>query len=90
MGNILSLGLNFGMKFAVKFATSNSTIWALAITVFLQLLQIYLEWFKEDKAMKEAYVKFVKEMSDKMLVSVKIKESAESQYDELNKKQDGV
>lgn len=85
MGNILSLGLNFGMKFVAQFAVSGSTLWALGITVFLQLLQLYLSWYSEDKATKEAYVKFVKEMSNKGLVSIKIKESADSQYEELNK-----
>jgi hypothetical protein len=85
MGNIFSVGLEFGMKFITKFAVSKGTLWALGITVFLQLLQIYMDKYKEDKIMKENYVKFLKAMADKDLVSVKIKESAESQYNELNK-----
>lgn len=70
-------------SFVTKFATSNSTLWALVITVILKVADLYLSIYKEDKEMKKRYVEFVSAMSKRGLVSVSLKESAEQQYKAL-------
>jgi hypothetical protein len=75
---------NSAFSIITKFAVSNSTLWALGITVFLKLFDIFIDWHKADKETKKNYIEFLTKMAAKGLVSVKIKESAEAQYKALN------